>query len=90
MSQVSTLADFQIRPQNRTTPTEMLKKMVRSTGLNPNKVLNKEALAEPHRIHATPEEREQEEIALLTKALMDTIKTQLQDSTISRANNSQG
>lgn len=43
----------------------------------------KEALGDPHRIHATAEE-----IALLAKAFMDSIKTQLQDSNISWANNS--
>ncbi len=47
-----------------------------------------EALSEPHRIYATAQELEQEEIALLTKALMDGIKHPLQDSNISRAENS--
>ncbi len=62
--------------------------MVRSIGMDPDKVLNKEALGEPRRIRSTPEEREQEEIALLTKALMDGVKTQAQDGNISLAENS--
>jgi len=83
-------ADYHIRPENKTTPTEMLKRMVRSVGLDPEKVLSREALGEPHRIYATPQEREKEETTLLVKAFVDSIKTQLQDSTVSRTRNSQG
>ncbi len=81
-------AGFEIRPKNKSTPTEILKKMVRSIGLDPDKVLNREALSETHRTYATVQEREQEEIALLTKALLDGIKHP-QDGNISRAENSQ-
>jgi hypothetical protein len=84
-------ADFHIRTQNKTTPTEMLKRMVRSIGLDPEKVLNREALGEPHRIYATSDEREKEETTLLVKAFVDNIKTQLKDSnTIPRTSNCQG
>ncbi len=47
-----------------------------------------EALSEPHITYARAQEREQEEIALLTKAFMDGIKHPLRDSNISRAENS--
>src|SRR3990170_6202700 len=57
-----------ITPQPKLTTREMLEKMVRSIGLGPGKVLNREALAEPHRIHATPLQQEEEEIRLLTRA----------------------
>jgi len=83
-------ADYHIRRENKTTPKEMLKRMVRSIGLDPEKVLSREALGEPHRIYATPQEREKEETTLLVKAFVDSIKTQLQDSTVSQTRNSQG
>jgi len=66
-----------MRPQPKLTPREMLEKMVRSIGLDPNRVLNNEALAEPHRIHATPPQQEEEEMRLLTRAFVDYVIEQV-------------
>ncbi len=51
--------------------------MVRSIGLDPSRVLNNEALAEPHRIHATPPQQEEEEMRLLTRAFVDYVIEQV-------------
>jgi hypothetical protein len=55
----------------------MLKEMVRAWGLEPEKILAREPLAEPHRTHATPEEREKEEVQMLLSTLRDSIKKDL-------------
>ncbi len=70
-------ANLAIASQPKLTPREMLEKMVRSMGLDPGSVLNKEALAEPHRIHATPPQREEEEMRLLTRAFVDYVIEQV-------------
>ena len=46
-------------------------KIVRADVPDPSRVLNNEALAEPHRIHATPPQQEEEEMRLLTRAFVD-------------------
>ncbi len=70
-------ANLGITPQPKFTPREMLEKMVRSIGLDPGRVLNREALAEPHRIHATSPQPEEEEMRLLTKAFVDYVIEQV-------------
>ena len=56
---------------------DMLKEMMRAWGLEPEKILTSEALAEPHWSYASSEEREKEEIRLLGLALKDSIKKEL-------------
>ncbi len=70
-------ANLAITSQPKLTPREMLEKMVRSIGLDPGRVLNNEALAEPHRIHATPPQRDEEEMRLLTRAFVDYVIEQV-------------
>ena len=55
----------------------MLKEMMRAWGLEPEKFLTKEALAEPHRTCANPQEREEEEVRLLGLALRENLKKEL-------------
>jgi len=45
--------------------------------LEPEKILTSEALAEPHRAYANPEEREKEEVRLLGLALRENLKKEL-------------
>ncbi len=52
----------------------MLKTMVRSIGLDPEQVLSKVTLAEPHRTYTTPAERENEEMRRLTTAFTEKIR----------------
>jgi hypothetical protein len=70
-------AGLSIRPKTRHTKIDMLKEVMRAWGLEPEKILTSEALAEPHRIYATSEDREKEEIRLLGLALRDSLKKEL-------------
>jgi len=70
-------AALSIKPRNHYTKIDMLKEMMRAWGLEPEKILTSEALAEPHRTYGSPEEREKEEIRLLGLALRDSLKKEL-------------
>ena len=50
---------------------------MRTWELEPEKILTRDALPEPHRSYASPEEREKEEIRLLGLALRDSVKKDL-------------
>ncbi len=70
-------AGFSIRPKAQTSKIEMVKEFVRGLGLNPEDVLTRNALAEPHRIYATNQEREDDQIRALSRAFMDNLKKEL-------------
>jgi site-specific recombinase XerD len=70
-------AGLSIKPKTRHTKIDMLKEMMRAWGLEPEKILTSEALAEPHRIYTTREECEDNEMRLLGLALKDHIKKEL-------------
>jgi len=55
----------------------MLKEVVRAMGLEPETILTREALAEPHRTYANPQKREEEEVRLLGLALRENLKKEL-------------
>jgi len=73
-------AALSIRPRTHYTKIDIIKEMVRAWGLQPEKILTSEALAEPHRIYASLEEREKQEIRILSLALRDSLKKELLDS----------
>jgi hypothetical protein len=54
--------------------------MARELGINPEQVLAREIMAEPHRIYSSPEERDELETRLLIKAFAQSIKNQLKES----------
>jgi hypothetical protein len=56
--------------------------------LEPEKILTRETLNEPHRTYATPDERENNEIRLLGVALRDQIEKELLINRISRTHGS--
>ncbi len=70
-------AGLAIKPSGSHSKLDMLKELMRAWGLDPEKVLTKEALAEPHRTYATCEDREKEEIRSLGLALRDSLKKEL-------------
>jgi len=55
----------------------MLKEDVRVWGLEPEKTLTKEALAKPHRAYATVQDREEDQIKILSRSLKELIKREL-------------
>jgi len=74
---IYTAAGLAIKPSGSHTKLDMLKELMRAWGLEPEKVLTREALAEPHRTYATSEDREKEEIRLLGLALRENLKKEL-------------
>jgi hypothetical protein len=55
----------------------MINELARAWGLEPDKIPAREALAEPHRSYASPEQREKEELRLLGLALKENLKKEL-------------
>jgi site-specific recombinase XerD len=70
-------AGLSIKPRSNYSKIDMLKDIVRSWGLEPERILSSEALAEPHRTYASPQEREKEQMRLLGLALKDSLKKEL-------------
>ena len=69
-------ARLSIRPQPRSNKVDLLRQMARTVGASPEEIAEAlAAMAEPHRIHATPQERENDEIQALTKVFVDKIRT---------------
>jgi hypothetical protein len=56
---------------------DMLKEMMRAWGLEPEKILTREALVEAHRSYASSEEREKDQMHQLALALRDSLKKEL-------------
>jgi len=73
-----------INPRAGVSKTDMLKEMLRAWGLEPEKILTREAPAEPHRAYASPEEREKEEMRLLGLALKESLKNEFLTSEVRR------
>ncbi len=71
--------DLRIRPQTSLTTSDFRRKVLEAMGVDPTKAISQDSLTEPHRIHATPEEREKEGTALF-RAITDAVKAQLQGS----------
>jgi hypothetical protein len=81
-------ASLSIKPRSNYTKLDMLKEVIRAWGLEPEKILSREALADPHRTYAGRKERENEEIRILGYALRESIKKEVLDSLNSRTHNS--
>jgi len=59
---------------------KMAMEMTRELGVDPEQVLARETLAEPHRIYSSPEERDELETRAVIKAFAQHIKEQLKES----------
>jgi hypothetical protein len=70
-------ASLSTRPKAQASKIDMVKEFARGLGLNPEEVLNRNALAGPHRIYATNQEREDDQIRALSRAFMDNLKKEL-------------
>jgi hypothetical protein len=73
---VYSAAGLAIKPSTSHTKLDMLKELMRAWGLEPGKILTREALAEPHRAYASTGDRKKEEIRLLGLALQDSIRNE--------------
>jgi hypothetical protein len=70
-------ADLTIRPKTSLSKLDMAKEILRSFGIEPETVLVKDALAEPHRIFTGTEEQDNQNIQLLTRALVNHLRTEV-------------
>ncbi len=66
-----------IKPKTQLSKIEMLKEVARAWGLDPEKILTKEAQAFPHRTYASPLERDEDHGRTLAEALRETVKKEL-------------
>jgi hypothetical protein len=66
-----------IRTKTKFSQIEALKQICRAWGLNPDEVLTREAMSAPHRIYASPTEREGDQVKELSSALKDMMLKEL-------------
>jgi len=71
--QIYRAADLSIKPRTKAGRLELLKELVRGFGLDPEKVLVKEALSEPHRSIVSQGETYEAQITALAKALRHSV-----------------
>jgi len=67
-----------IRPKTQVSKIEALKEIIRAWGLDPEKILTREAFSSPHRTIVTPEEHENRQLKILCQALKDELRRELQ------------
>ncbi len=70
-------AGLSIMPKPKGWELDALKAFARGLGLEPEKVLNQAALAEPHRAYVTSEDRQQAQTRALSIAIKELIKKEL-------------
>jgi hypothetical protein len=70
-----------IRPKTNVSRVEMLKEVIRSFGMDPEKVLAKEAMLEPNRTKAVPGTTDDNQLVLLSQTLKDILKEELTNAT---------
>jgi len=63
-----------IRPRTKVSRVDALKEIIRAWGLDPEKILSKDALVEPHRTVVDFQNREDSQLQVLSKALRDIIR----------------
>jgi hypothetical protein len=73
-------AGLSIKPKAQTSKIEMVKEFIRGMGMNPEEILTRQTLAEPHRTYALGRDREEDPIKALCLAFKESLKKELQDS----------
>ena len=68
---------FSIRPRTRVGRLEMLKEIIRAWGMDPEKILVKEALSEPHRVIVDSRDGEESQIKALAGALKEILRKEI-------------
>ena len=66
-----------IKPKTKASRLEILKQMVSAWGMDPDKVLVREAFAEPHRVFVSPQDREEDQVKVLCGALKEMMRKEL-------------
>jgi site-specific recombinase XerD len=70
-------AGLSIKPRAQVSKVEMVKEFIRGLGMNPEEILTRQTMAEPHRIYARNEEREEDQIRALCLAFKESLKKEL-------------
>ncbi|MCX6660431.1 MAG: hypothetical protein NTX81_08675 [Candidatus Bathyarchaeota archaeon] len=70
-------SQLSIRPKTQVSKFDAMKEIIQAWGLDPEKVLVREAFAEPHRVYVSAAEREDHEIRLLSRELKETLRKEL-------------
>jgi len=66
-----------IRPKTRVSKIEALKEIIRAWDMDPEEILTKKALANPHRVYAGSRDREEDQVRALSAALKDMMRKEL-------------
>jgi hypothetical protein len=70
-------AGLSIKPRAQISKIDMVKEFIRGMGMNPEDILTRQAISEPHRAYATTQEREEDQIRALCLAFKETLKKEL-------------
>jgi len=68
-----------IKPKTQVSRLDMLKEIIRAWGLDPERILVKGALTEPHRVIVAPASREEEQVKALADSLKEMLRKDLLD-----------
>jgi hypothetical protein len=77
-----------IRPKTRVSKIDALKEIIRAWGLNPEEVLTREALSQPHRTVFDQSQLEQAQLTQLTMALKQQILKEIRETRTEKSMNS--
>jgi len=77
-----------IKPKTRLSKIDALKEIIRAWGLNPEEILTKQALTEPHRTVIDRAQAEQNQLTQLTAALKQQILKELDEKNSQKSTNS--
>jgi hypothetical protein len=69
-----------IRPKTRITKIDALKEIIRAWGLNPDEILTRDAMMQPHRTVIDRNQLEQGQLAQLTTALRQQMLKEIRES----------
>jgi integrase len=74
---IYTASGLSIRPKTHASKIEALKEIIRAWGMNPEEILTKNALSEPHHVYADLRDREEDQVKALSTALKDMMRKEL-------------
>jgi integrase len=77
LRQIYARSGISIKPKTGISKVEVLKEFARSLGLDPEKVLVRDALAEPHRIIGNGKGEEEAQISALSEAVKDWLRREI-------------
>jgi hypothetical protein len=71
---------FSIKPRTRLSKIDALKEIIRAWGLNPEEILTRQALTEPHRTVIDRQQQEETQIHQLSLALKQQLLKELREN----------